>query len=179
MGFGENALVARRWDVRESEMSRHALPLELTRWQADPRNKSVFYEMYAAEYGRAPIGSGFEHGLSAEDKTRLEEAFRRGRLLVIAKRDPRSIIAAPGKVLEEEAAAAKRNKQKEKTWVEVRLVNRKGQPVEGAKYRLKITDGSIREGTTDANGSARVPGIDPGMCEISFLDYDAREWKRA
>jgi hypothetical protein len=36
----------------------------------------------------------------------------------------------------------------------------------------------MREGTTDAEGSVRVPGIDPGMCEISYPDYDAKEWKR-
>jgi hypothetical protein len=68
--------------------------------------------------------------------------------------------------------------KKEKTWVEFRLVNDEGKPVPGARYKLKITDGSVREGSLDDNGSVRVPSLDPGMCEISFLDYDQREWKR-
>jgi hypothetical protein len=68
--------------------------------------------------------------------------------------------------------------KEEKTWVEFRLVNDDGKPMPGARYKLKVTDGSVREGNLDDNGSVRVQNLDPGMCTISFLDYDQREWKR-
>jgi hypothetical protein len=65
----------------------------------------------------------------------------------------------------------------EKTWVDVQLVDPDGTPVPGAKYKLKITDGSIREGTLDDQGRVRVSGIDPGSCTVWFPDYDAKEWR--
>ena len=65
----------------------------------------------------------------------------------------------------------------EKTWVEIRLVDDDGNPVAGAKYQLKITDGSVREGSLDDDGRCRVNGIDPGSCTVWFPDYDGREWR--
>lgn len=69
-------------------------------------------------------------------------------------------------------------KKPEKTWVEFRLVDDEGRPVRGARYRLQITDNSVREGKLDDNGSVRVNNIDSGPCHITFLDYDQTEWKR-
>jgi hypothetical protein len=180
-GRGGDALIVRRRDVRAGETFRAALPVELRRWQNDSRNRAAFCAMYSAEFRCAAVGAGtfFAGGLSTRVLTRVEEAFRRGRLLVQAKSNDWSIIAAPRKAIEEAAAAAKLAKKNEKTWIEIQLVDQKGSPVAGASYRMKITDGSVREGVTDENGSVRVPGIDPGTCEVSFPDYDAREWKRA
>lgn len=67
----------------------------------------------------------------------------------------------------------------EKTWVEVRLIDQNGKPVPNAKYRLKITDGSVREGSLDDDGRVRVNGIDPGSCTVWFPDYDGKEWRPA
>lgn len=67
----------------------------------------------------------------------------------------------------------------EKTWIEIRLIDQDDQPVPGIKYRLKITDGSVREGALDAEGKIRVTGIDPGTCEISFPELDSNDWKQA
>lgn len=67
----------------------------------------------------------------------------------------------------------------EKTWVEIQLLDPDGEPVGGAKYRLKITDGSVREGTLNDEGKARVNGIDPGSCTVWFPDFDAKEWRPA
>lgn len=66
----------------------------------------------------------------------------------------------------------------EKTWVEIRLVDQDGKPVAAAKYKLKITDGSVREGALDDDGRARVAGIDPGSCTVWFPDYDGKEWRQ-
>jgi hypothetical protein len=63
-----------------------------------------------------------------------------------------------------------------KTWVEIRLVDADENPVGGIGYRLKLPDSSIREGVLGDDGTARVDGILPGQCEVSFPDIDAREW---
>jgi hypothetical protein len=113
---------------------------------------------------------------SGELRGRVLEAFRRRELILL--RQERSRLLG-GTNEEQKTDPAPPKPQREKTWIEVQLVNKKGQPVPGARYRLKITDGSIREGKLNENGSVRVPGIDPGMCEITFLDYDAKEWTPA
>lgn len=68
--------------------------------------------------------------------------------------------------------------EREKTWVEIQLVDEEGTPIAGERYILKITDGSVREGTLDAAGKVSVRGIDPGTCTLRFPDLDAREYKR-
>ena len=109
-----------------------------------------------------------------EMRRRFIEAFRLGELVMLHQERTRLL----GGSNESKKTDPPPRPQREKTWVEFQLVNRKGQPVAGARYRLKITDGSIREGKLNEKGSVRVPGIDPGVCEITFLEYDAREWKR-
>jgi len=66
----------------------------------------------------------------------------------------------------------------EKTWVDVQLLDEDGEPIPGERYILKITDGSVREGSLDASGRVRVNGIDPGTCTVTFPDLDTKEWKR-
>jgi hypothetical protein len=65
---------------------------------------------------------------------------------------------------------------KEKTWIEFRMVDEDGKPVEGVKYRVKLPDGSLKEGSLDGEGKARFEDIDPGSAEISFLEVDGGEW---
>ena len=64
------------------------------------------------------------------------------------------------------------------TWIQVVMVDEDDVPMPGIRYRMRITDGSTREGTLDSAGSVRVNGIDPGTCEVTFPDLDAREWHR-
>jgi hypothetical protein len=64
-----------------------------------------------------------------------------------------------------------------KTWIEVVLRDEDGKPFAGTKYRLRITDGSVREGTLNTAGSVRVNGILPGMCQISFPELDGDGWR--
>jgi hypothetical protein len=65
-----------------------------------------------------------------------------------------------------------------KTWIEIRLVDPEDKPVPDEKHRIKLTDGSVHEGTLDADGRARFSGIDPGACEVSFPRIDAPEWRQ-
>lgn len=72
-----------------------------------------------------------------------------------------------------------KDKDKKKTWIEIALKDDKGHPVPGERYKIKLPDGSVLEGSLDGDGRARVDGIDPGTAQVSFPDRDANEWKPA
>ena len=74
-----------------------------------------------------------------------------------------------------DAAAA----SEKKTWIAINLKDDLGNAIPNERYRIKLPDGSIQEGTLDANGRARVDGIDPGTAQISFPDLDADNWRPA
>ena len=77
--------------------------------------------------------------------------------------------------LEESVARPKkveRPKIREKTWVEFFLVDMEGKPVPGVRYRVKLPDGTTKEGALNAYGQANFYEIDPGTCKISFPDLD-------
>lgn len=67
----------------------------------------------------------------------------------------------------------------QKTWIEIELKDDDGNPVPNERYRIRLADGSTREGHLDANGRARVDGIEPGTAQVSFPDIDANEWRSA
>jgi len=63
------------------------------------------------------------------------------------------------------------------SWIEIELVDREGQPMAGEPYRILLPDGSAVRGVLDQNGEARVEGIDPGDCEVTFPQRDGRSWR--
>lgn len=65
-----------------------------------------------------------------------------------------------------------------KVWVEIELLDDDGQPVPNEPYRIELPDGSATEGSTDDLGRARVDGIDPGNCNVTFPSLDQSSWKR-
>ena len=88
---------------------------------------------------------------------------------------------AVGAPVEEPAAPPKppksADKTAEKTWIAIKLVDDVGQPVPNVGYKVTLPDGSIMTGSLDDQGLARFDEIDPGQCQISFPEIDAREWK--
>ena len=63
-------------------------------------------------------------------------------------------------------------------WIEIKLVDTDGNPVPGEKYKITLPDGStVAEGTLDGKGFARVDGIDPGTCKVTFPNLDQSTWK--
>lgn len=71
----------------------------------------------------------------------------------------------------------KSEEPKETTWIEIELVNEADQPVPSERYEIKKGDEVIKKGTLDANGHARVTGLEPGSCEICFPDLDKEAWE--
>jgi len=65
---------------------------------------------------------------------------------------------------------------KAKTWIELHLVDRDNNPIPSKPYKIKLPDGSVLDGTLDAQGKARHEGIAPGTASICFVDLDGREW---
>lgn len=152
----------------------------------------------------ARLGSWFPEGFDADERTlaaiclSLEGAFpggdvpdsgflhatvRRaladGRLVAV-----RLPFADPGEGFaeeEEEPPTPRRAAPEEKTWVEIVLMDddEPPQPVAFARYRVELPDHSVREGMLDAGGRARLLGIDPGQCQVSFPGLDARDWRQA
>ena len=77
------------------------------------------------------------------------------------------------------APAALTAQTEKKTWIEIALKDNEGTAIPNEKYRIKLPDGSTKEGVLDANGRARVDGIDPGTAQVSFPEIDADDWKPA
>jgi len=75
------------------------------------------------------------------------------------------------------SAAAAAATEPKKTWFEVKLEDAAGQPVAGEAYKVTLPDGTVSEGTLDDKGMARVEGIDPGSCQVTFPNMDKTVWK--
>ena len=66
-----------------------------------------------------------------------------------------------------------------KSWIEIELVDEDDKPVPGERYKIILPDNAtVAEGTLDEKGFARVDGIDPGTCKITFPELDKDAWKK-
>lgn len=64
------------------------------------------------------------------------------------------------------------------SWIEIELLDADGEPVPGEPYKVTLPDGStVAEGTLDGKGFARVDGIDPGTCKVTFPARDKSCWE--
>ena len=70
-------------------------------------------------------------------------------------------------------------KEKKLVWIEIEMVDEAGAPVSGEKYKIETSDGQVSEGTLGSDGKARLDGIEPGSCKVSFPDLDAEAWEKA
>ena len=192
-GAGGEVRIIRRLDARRDDeflVNPPGIGVSLDRWIADPFALRTVREIFAALTGHrvtTPVRVGRPDRAL---KPRLERAFRTGELLVLRVR-PRlasRLAQAPGdaqteKVKDTASQEAKQPASKpaseKKTWIEFEVVGPDGKPAAGVRYRLKITDGSVRTGVLDASGQVRVSNIDPGDCEFALTDLDAESWRPA
>jgi hypothetical protein len=57
----------------------------------------------------------------------------------------------------------------EKTFLEIRLVNKKNQAFGGRRYKLEMPDGRTEQGVLGADGKIYKSGIDPGTARFTLL----------
>jgi hypothetical protein len=76
------------------------------------------------------------------------------------------------------ATPKKEEKPKEKTWVEIVLVDMEGKPVPGVRYRVKLPGGEVKEGALNSYGQAGFYELDPGSCQVTFPELDTEAWER-
>lgn len=170
--------IVRRLDLRQQDLI-SPVPIDMfANRLTDPLTRAVLIDMI-----RHVAGEWLDHSIAPSDarlRSALVDISRRGLLVVLAPDHERR-----GHIDGDEQAEPPKppppptpRRKVEKTWVEFRLVDQLQRPVASARYRLKITDGSVREGRLDADGCVRVAGIEPGTCEICFLDFGKNEWRR-
>ncbi len=152
----------------------------LSSWVENLQSQTVIREMYESAYGK-PVGRALAHSRNQELIRQLEEAFRRH--LLICLRVPHIIYGAISQKDDDKPAPPPAppppRPTKKKTWIEIELVDDKGKPMAGERYRIVLPDGSQDEAKLDSKGRALISNLDPGECQISFPDIDGREWKPA
>ena len=67
----------------------------------------------------------------------------------------------------------------ELTWIEIELIDEDDNPVPGERYQIEVADGRVIRGTLDNKGYARVEGLKPGDCKVTFLKLDQDAWEPA
>src|SRR5205807_1326774 len=61
------------------------------------------------------------------------------------------------------APETEEEKEKKKSWIEIKLLDEDNEPVPGERYQITLPDGeTVAEGTLDEKGFARVEGFEPG-----------------
>jgi hypothetical protein len=70
-------------------------------------------------------------------------------------------------------APVKEEPKEEQHWIEIELLSEEApnEPVAGAKYIIELPDKSIIEGYLDKKGKARIEGVKPGECKVTFPEY--------
>lgn len=71
------------------------------------------------------------------------------------------------------------DEEKELTWIEIELIDEDDNPVPGERYEIEVPDGRVVRGTLNQKGFARVEGLEPGNCKITFPELDREAWEPA
>jgi uncharacterized protein (DUF2345 family) len=58
-------------------------------------------------------------------------------------------------------------------WIEIKLRDDVGRAVPNVPYEIKLPNGIVVKGTLDGDGFARLDGVRPGECEVSFPTIEA------
>jgi hypothetical protein len=64
-----------------------------------------------------------------------------------------------------------------KTFIEIELVDQHGRPIGNKLFRVTLPNGTVYEGTLNGGGFARVDGIDPGNCRVTFPELNDTAWR--
>jgi len=149
----------------------------LRRQLGDPVAMSALRRAFAAHAG-GDLSRCDDHELIRRIGTRLDASNLRLTYLVVARggfgggrrRRPPSI---PNEAITPDPAPDT------SAWIDVQLINDKGEAVSGVRYVITAPDGNKHQGTTDIHGFAKLRGLPEGACTVSFPDLDETSVKPA
>jgi hypothetical protein len=174
-------LVVKRSDLEASETDFGLLPFPestVGQWLDDPLLRRLAIEMYQAVTGYgAPFGSSYQD-FADTVKRKLVSAFQSGLLVTLVEARGAAAGAGTAETPKAEASSPAPQKAKEepppkekpeKHWFRCQLFDEDGEPMRNEPYKLKDSNGAIREKTLDENGMVYIPPtLVPGDCTISF-----------
>lgn len=177
--MGEDLLFQRASAIEPSENARRIpLPGRVLRSELawgllgrDPWVRARLLEIWRAVeghdafWGYAPT----ERELHTVVLPALVDALEQGTLVVFRQDRPRP-LPVPG--LEPPDEQPEPAAVDELTWIGVQVLDEEGKPVEGVRYELDLTDGSVRQGRTDREGIVRAEGIPAGQCKLRLPDFE-------
>jgi len=102
------------------------------------------------------------------------EVLPLGKIQIVPSEEP--VGKAPEPVTKE---PEKKKEEKELGWIDFRLIDQKGNPVSGKAWKIKLPDGTEREGVTGKDGLVRLRDIPEGTCEITYTELAPDAWKVA
>jgi hypothetical protein len=135
-------------------------------------------------YYQAAIASIQEHLAQAQKAGKQEELIQRWRVRMLAcasggaASGVESALEAPSAPQKKPPRDSDSSNTAVKTWISIRVLDEDGNPVPDVAYSVTLPDGSIMTGSLDDQGSARFDDIDPGLCQVSFPEIHAKEFKR-
>lgn len=202
--YGTDYFIVRRADLRDEDanlLCRYGSGF-LDRALSDPFLRPTILDLWSFLRGTSPT---VPSQLTTAELRRsflpdLDRAFRLGELSLLRQVREASAPSIPGpqaatlrdemiarqETAREAEPSAGQSRRKEtpssetrKTWIGIELIDDDGQPVASERYVITLPDGVRKQGTLDAQGRALIDQIDPGTCQVSFPDLDAREWRRA
>ncbi len=169
--------VVQRWDLRAGEAERiwPYTPGLLRSALADPLSCRTLYRI------RASVGLCEPDSRMQDSGSRvmldLEPRFRRGQLVLLLEAPWLGGCGGTGtEATAPRPPAPRPEKKKEKTWIEIVLMDERKQPVPFEAYVLTLPCGYERRGSLDEDGKAYISGIDPGTCSVSFPYIHGEEW---
>ncbi|MFO0551643.1 MAG: hypothetical protein U0271_24870 [Polyangiaceae bacterium] len=175
--MGETIVLRHVVGASRGSRNRLASRSELEAWLGGPERRQLLVEI-----GRAVRALDPTHTRSQELVAEIHAAIERGELEVERRPAARHVgVGAPVPEPEFAMPSRRRDREEEKTWIAIRLVDDADppKPVPFRRYIIELPDGSTHEGNLDGNGMARVSGIDPGKCRVTFPDLDPKSWARA
>ena len=145
----------------------------------EPTEPAAVIEADKAEPGKnSKIASGGASGGASESSSGGSSGSKSGKNS--SQADPSdSENLQPHKPPQKGVASDAGQSNQKKSWIEIELLDEDRKPVPGKKYRVVLPDNKkVAEGTLDEKGFARIEGIDPGTCEVSFPKLDKDAWKK-
>jgi hypothetical protein len=146
----------------------------------DPRVRRAVADIVAQLRGRPEFDySSLDLGDPRADAigNELLRAARAG-TLVARRIEPKAVLLqlGDGTAEQEEVLGPDPKPVEDLSWIGVELLGEDGSPIAAEAYRIKLPDGSVREGRLGSNGRAIERGIAPGQCVITFPELDREGW---